>query len=58
MLGKTTVGLVEKIPVDLFQCCVDFVRQRAVLDREGRIAKKHSGIASKSQFEREIKSLL
>ena len=29
-----------------------------IIDREGRIAKKHSGIASKSQFEREIKSLL
>jgi thiol-disulfide isomerase/thioredoxin len=29
-----------------------------IIDRQGRIAKKHSGIASKSQFEREIKSLL
>lgn len=29
-----------------------------IIDREGRIAKKHSGIASKAQFEREIKSLL
>ena len=29
-----------------------------IIDREGRIAKKHSGIASKSQFEREIKALL
>ena len=26
-----------------------------IIDREGRIAKKHSGIASKAQFEREIK---
>jgi thiol-disulfide isomerase/thioredoxin len=29
-----------------------------IIDREGRIAKKHSGIASKAQFEREIKALL
>ncbi len=29
-----------------------------IVDREGRIAKKHSGIASKAQFEREIKALL
>ncbi|HEY6508659.1 MAG TPA: TlpA disulfide reductase family protein [Vicinamibacterales bacterium] len=29
-----------------------------IIDRDGRIAKKHSGIASKSQFEREIKALL
>jgi thiol-disulfide isomerase/thioredoxin len=28
------------------------------VDREGRIAKRHSGIASKEQFEREIKALL
>jgi len=28
------------------------------IDREGRIAKKHSGIASKEQFEQEIKALL
>jgi thiol-disulfide isomerase/thioredoxin len=28
------------------------------VDREGRIAKKHSGIASKEQFEQEIKALL
>jgi thiol-disulfide isomerase/thioredoxin len=28
------------------------------IDRGGRIAKKHSGIASKAQFEREIKALL
>ena len=28
------------------------------VDREGRIAKKHSGIATKEQFEREIKALL
>jgi thiol-disulfide isomerase/thioredoxin len=29
-----------------------------IIDREGKIAKKHSGIASKEQFEREIKLLL
>ena len=29
-----------------------------IIDREGNIAKKHSGIASKAQFEREIKALL
>jgi thiol-disulfide isomerase/thioredoxin len=29
-----------------------------IIDREGRIAKKHSGIGSKEQFEREIKALL
>ena len=29
-----------------------------IIDREGRIAKKHSGIASKNQFEREIRALL
>jgi thiol-disulfide isomerase/thioredoxin len=29
-----------------------------IIDRDGNIAKKHSGIASKSQFEREIKALL
>jgi thiol-disulfide isomerase/thioredoxin len=29
-----------------------------IIDREGKIAKKHSGIASKEQFEREIKPLL
>jgi hypothetical protein len=29
-----------------------------IIDREGNIAKKHSGIASKEQFEREIKLLL
>jgi thiol-disulfide isomerase/thioredoxin len=29
-----------------------------IIDREGRIAKKHSGIASKTQFEQEIKALL
>jgi thiol-disulfide isomerase/thioredoxin len=29
-----------------------------IIDRDGRIAKKHSGIATKSQFEREIKALL
>lgn len=29
-----------------------------IIDRDGRIAKKHSGIASKAQFEREIKALL
>jgi thiol-disulfide isomerase/thioredoxin len=28
------------------------------IDRDGRIAKKHSGIASKEQFEQEIKALL
>jgi len=28
------------------------------VDREGRIAKKHSGIASKEQFEQEIKALM
>jgi thiol-disulfide isomerase/thioredoxin len=28
------------------------------IDREGKIAKKHSGIASKEQFEREIQALL
>jgi thiol-disulfide isomerase/thioredoxin len=28
------------------------------VDRDGRIAKRHSGIASKEQFEREIKALL
>ena len=28
------------------------------IDRDGRIAKRHSGIASKEQFEREIKALL
>jgi thiol-disulfide isomerase/thioredoxin len=28
------------------------------IDRDGKIAKKHSGIASKEQFEREIKALL
>jgi thiol-disulfide isomerase/thioredoxin len=28
------------------------------VDRDGKIAKKHSGIASKEQFEREIKALL
>lgn len=28
------------------------------IDRDGKIAKKHSGIASKDQFEREIKALL
>jgi thiol-disulfide isomerase/thioredoxin len=28
------------------------------VDRDGRIAKKHSGIATKEQFEREIKALL
>jgi thiol-disulfide isomerase/thioredoxin len=28
------------------------------VDREGKIAKRHSGIASKEQFEREIKALL
>jgi thiol-disulfide isomerase/thioredoxin len=28
------------------------------IDREGRIAKKHSGIASKEQFEQEIRALL
>jgi thiol-disulfide isomerase/thioredoxin len=28
------------------------------VDRDGKIAKKHSGIASKDQFEREIKALL
>lgn len=29
-----------------------------IIDRNGRIAKKHSGIATKEQFEREIKALL
>jgi thiol-disulfide isomerase/thioredoxin len=29
-----------------------------IIDREGNIAKKHSGIASKEQFEQEIKRLL
>jgi thiol-disulfide isomerase/thioredoxin len=29
-----------------------------IIDREGKIARKHSGIASKEQFEREIKELL
>jgi thiol-disulfide isomerase/thioredoxin len=29
-----------------------------IIDREGRIAKKHSGIGTKAQFEREIKALL
>jgi thiol-disulfide isomerase/thioredoxin len=29
-----------------------------IIDRDGRIAKKHSGIATKAQFEREIKALL
>jgi thiol-disulfide isomerase/thioredoxin len=29
-----------------------------IIDRDGKIAKKHSGIASKAQFEREIKALL
>ena len=29
-----------------------------IIDREGKIAMKHSGIASKEQFEREIKGLL
>jgi peroxiredoxin len=29
-----------------------------IIDRDGRIAKKHSGIASREQFEREIKALL
>jgi len=29
-----------------------------IIGRDGRIAKKHSGIASKEQFEREIKTLL
>jgi thiol-disulfide isomerase/thioredoxin len=29
-----------------------------IIDREGKIVKKHSGIASKAQFEREIKELL
>ena len=29
-----------------------------IIDREGKIAKKHSGIASKEQFEREITPLL
>jgi thiol-disulfide isomerase/thioredoxin len=29
-----------------------------IIDREGKVAKKHSGIASKEQFEREIKALL
>ena len=28
------------------------------IDRDGKIAKKHSGIASKEQFEQEIKALL
>lgn len=29
-----------------------------IIDREGKIARKHSGIASREQFEREIKALL
>src|SRR5688572_24589485 len=29
-----------------------------IIDREGKIAKRHSGIASREQFEREIKPLL
>ena len=29
-----------------------------IIGRDGKIAKKHSGIATKSQFEREIKALL
>jgi thiol-disulfide isomerase/thioredoxin len=29
-----------------------------IIDRDGKIAKKHSGIASKEQFERDIKALL
>ena len=29
-----------------------------IIGRDGRIAKKHSGIATKAQFEREIKALL
>jgi thiol-disulfide isomerase/thioredoxin len=29
-----------------------------IIDREGTVAKKHSGIATKEQFEREIKALL
>ena len=29
-----------------------------LIGRDGKIAKKHSGIATKSQFEREIKALL
>lgn len=29
-----------------------------IIDRDGKIAKKHSGIASREQFEREIKPLL
>ena len=29
-----------------------------IIDRDGNIAKKHSGIATKEQFEREIKALL
>ena len=29
-----------------------------IVGRDGKIAKKHSGIATKEQFEREIKALL
>jgi len=29
-----------------------------IIGRDGRIAKKHSGIATKEQIEREIKTLL
>jgi hypothetical protein len=29
-----------------------------IIDREGIIAKKHTGIATKEQFEREIQALL
>jgi thiol-disulfide isomerase/thioredoxin len=29
-----------------------------IIDREGKVARKHSGIASREQFEREIKPLL
>ena len=29
-----------------------------IIDREGKVATKHSGIASKEQFEQAIKALL
>jgi thiol-disulfide isomerase/thioredoxin len=43
---QNAYGVVGVVPVSV------------IIGRDGKIAKKHSGIATKSQFEREIKALL
>ena len=59
---KRPLALLRQIPIAVisFQKTVDALLclARIVIDREGKIAKKQSGIRSREQFEREIKALL